>query len=140
MASKSAKLENPVHAAKHCLEQTPYRMIVYARSDGNGTPLYLVAGSNSPAIGAERALREAHKRHRGECFYCRQTIADEHFTIDHVEPETLGGRAHLQNLVIAHKACNLAKGYKVIEAFKPEAGREWLSALLKQVQDRLNRL
>ena len=34
----------------------------------------------------------------------------------------------------------LAKGHQVIEAYNADAGREWLNALLRQVQDRLNRL
>ena len=140
MTSKPAKKESPEHATRHCLDHRPYRMVVYSRSDGNDTPLYFVAGSGCREMGAERALRAAHKLHGGECFYCKQKIADGDLTIDHVEPEALGGRPHLQNLVVAHKACNAAKGHKLIEVYSPEAGREWLSALLMQVQDRLNRL
>lgn len=115
-------------------------MVVFARIDGNGTPLYLVAGSSCGETGPEKALRTAHKLHGGECFYCKQSIAESEFTIDHVEPEVLGGKPQLQNLVIAHKGCNLAKGHQIIEAYKADAGREWLNALLRQVQDRLNRL
>jgi hypothetical protein len=140
MARKSAATEDPAHAAVHCLKQYPYRLIVYSRSDGYGTPLFLVAGSPAREAGAEKALREAHRLHGGECFYCRQQIPGAELTIDHVEPEVLGGRGHLQNLVLAHKGCNAAKGHKIIEAFDPDAGREWLNALLLQVQDRLNRL
>lgn len=115
-------------------------MVVFARKDGKGTPLYLVAGSSLGPMGAEKALRAAHKIHGGECFYCKQAVAGTEFTIDHVEPDALGGKAHLQNLVVAHKACNLAKGHQIIEAYNADAGREWLNALLCQVQDRLNRL
>jgi 5-methylcytosine-specific restriction endonuclease McrA len=115
-------------------------MVVFARKDGKGTPLYWVAGLDRGPMGAEKALRAAHEIHGGECFYCKQAIAEREFTIDHVEPDALGGKAHLQNLVVAHKACNLAKGHQVIEAYNADAGREWLNALLRQVQDRLNRL
>lgn len=115
-------------------------MITYLRSDGNGTPLFLVTGSPSRETGARKALREAHKLHGGECFYCRQKIAETVLAIDHVEPAVLGGRSHIQNLVLAHKRCNAAKGHKLIETYHPEAGREWLNALLLQVQDRLSRI
>lgn len=132
--------EKPEHAARHCLEQPPYRMVVFARSDGNDTPLYFVAGSSEGPLGAEKALRAAFKRHGGVCFYCKKEVAESDFTIDHVEPEALGGKPHLQNLVIAHKTCNLAKGHRIIEAYKADAGREWLNALLRQIQERLSRL
>lgn len=132
--------EKPEHAARHCLVHLPYRMVVFARKDGKGTPLYYVAGSDRGPMGAEKALRAAHKIHGGECFYCKQAVGESEFTVDHVEPDALGGKAHLQNLVIAHKACNQAKGHRVIEAYNADAGREWLNALLRQVQDRLNRL
>lgn len=115
-------------------------MVVYKRTDGNGTPLFLVAGSVGRETGAEKALREAHKLHGGECFYCKQEVAEDELTLDHVEPEALGGSSHFHNLVIAHQTCNIAKGHKIIEAYNPDAGREWLNALLLQVQDRLNRL
>lgn len=115
-------------------------MIVYARRDGYDTPLFFVAGSGRGAMGAEKALRAAWKIHGGECFYCKQAMTEEEMTVDHVEPEALGGRAHLQNLVLAHKVCNAAKGHRIIEAYRPEAGREWLNALLLQIQDRLSRI
>ena len=137
---KAAKTENPAYAARHWSAETPYRMVVYKRTDGNGTPLYLVAGSNCGEVGAERALRTAHDLHGGECFYCKHEVPKGELTLDHVEPEASGGSAHLPNLVIAHKRCNIAKGHQPIESYSPEAGREWLTALLKQVQDRLNRL
>ena len=61
-------------------------------------------------------------------------------TIDHVEPDRFAGRNNLQNLLASCRNCNLTKAQHPIDAFKPEAGREWLGALLRQVQDRLNRL
>lgn len=60
--------------------------------------------------------------------------------IDHAEPALVGGGDDVQNLLIACKPCNLAKTHIPIEFFSPSAGREWLSAVLRQVQDRLNRL
>jgi 5-methylcytosine-specific restriction endonuclease McrA len=133
-------LEKPEHAARHCLEHAPYRMIVYARTDGHGTPLFLVAGSDRPATGAKKALRDAHGIHGGLCFYCKKKIPESELTIDHVEPAARGGKPLLHNLVVAHKGCNSDKGHKVIEDYEADAGREWLSAMLRQIRDRLNRL
>jgi 5-methylcytosine-specific restriction endonuclease McrA len=58
----------------------------------------------------------------------------------HAEPEALGGKDDVQNLLVACAPCNSAKGHKAIELYHPAAGREWLSAARKQIADRLNRL
>jgi hypothetical protein len=137
MASTPAIRENPAHAARHCLDQRPYRMIVFDRMNQR-TPLYRVAGSGRDSLNAENALREAFRIHGGDCFYCKKKIKVDEFTIDHVETTQAGNC--LQNLVVACRPCNLDKGSKRIEAYDPDAGREWLSALLLQIQDRLNRL
>jgi 5-methylcytosine-specific restriction endonuclease McrA len=137
--AKSAKKEDPAHAARHCLTDMPYRMVVFERMNQD-TPLYRVGGSARDALGAENALREALMIHGGNCFFCKKKVKLEDLSIDHAEPKAAGGREELQNLLITHKGCNLDKGHKAIESFHPEAGREWLSALLRQVQDRLNRI
>ena len=137
MVAKSASVESPAYAARHCLDEIPYRMIVFERMNQR-TPLYRVAGSDKVALNAENALREAFRIHGGECLYCRKRLKAAEFTLDHVE--TVKAGSYLQNLVIACEPCNKSKANKRIEAFNPEAGREWLSALLLQVQDRLNRL
>ena len=92
------------------------------------------------ASGAKKALKEAFKIHGGNCFYCKKPVTTEELSIDHAEAVVAGGKGELQNLLIAHLACNGSKGRQPIECFNPEAGREWLSALLIQIQDRLNRL
>jgi 5-methylcytosine-specific restriction endonuclease McrA len=140
MTTRQIQREDPLHSARHCLEDTPYRMIVFKALNHHKKPLYWVAGSDAPAAGAEKALKEAHRVHGGACFYCKKPVKHEELTIDHAEPAKLGGRDDLQNLLIACKPCNSLKDHKPIEAFHPEAGREWLSALLRQIQDRLNRL
>lgn len=138
MASEATKTtELPENAARHCLDALPYRMIVFDRFNGQ-IPLYLVAGSSAGAAGAKKALRTAYDRHGGACFYCDEK--PDEMTIDHVEPLKQGGSSSLQNLVISCKPCNARKGESTIEAYKPEAGKEWLSALLAQVQTRLSRL
>jgi 5-methylcytosine-specific restriction endonuclease McrA len=139
MAKNAVKsLEKVARAARPCLDTLPYRMLVFKGLSQHGVPLYLIAGSNAAAMGAEKALREAYKTHGGECFYCGESPKD--ITIDHAEPHKLGGSDSLQNLLISCKPCNITKGHQAIEAFNPNAGREWLEALLRQVQDRLNRL
>lgn len=139
-ALKPSPKEQPVHAARACLDDVPYRMLVFKETNGHGKPLYLVAGSSAGAAGAEKALKAAHRLHGGNCFYCKKRVAADELTIDHAEPSGSGGRDDIQNLLIACKPCNVAKGHKPIELFSPSAGREWLSALLRQVQDRLDRL
>ena len=136
--ARAAAKEKPANAARHCLEQAPYRMVVFSKINQDDVPLYFVAGSTSPASGAVKALKEAHKLHGGDCFYCRKQVRPELLAIDHAEALASGGKDDIQNLLIACKDCNGAKGRKAIEIYKPDAGREWLSALLKQVQDRLN--
>ncbi len=138
--SRATAKERPEHGARHCLDALPYRMIVFARLNQHQRPLYLVAGSGKAAAGAEKALREAHRLHGGECFYCKESVPAEELTIDHAEPAALGGKDDLQNLLIACKPCNARKGHRAIEFFHPDAGREWLGALLAQVQERLDRL
>jgi 5-methylcytosine-specific restriction endonuclease McrA len=139
---KNAKprTEAPESAARHCLLDPPYRMVVFVRTDGNGTPLYQVPGSPAGPMGAKKALRQAFEIHGGRCFYCTKTPALADLTIDHAQPAAAGGRDDIQNLLIACRPCNQAKGGKPIELFKREGGREWLSALLAQIQDRLNRI
>jgi 5-methylcytosine-specific restriction endonuclease McrA len=99
-----------------------------------------VAGKQGGPWGAEKALRMAFSAHGGACFYCAKVLAEGEMTVDHVEPQKLNGGDSLQNLVLACKPCNAAKAHKPIEAFKPEAGKAWLNALLKQIEDRLKRL
>jgi hypothetical protein len=140
MEPHAVSKEDPASAARHCLTAKPYRMVVYVGLNHHQRPLYIVAGSPKPARGAKNALREAFQIHGGTCFYCKRPVGEKELSIDHAESSVAGGREELQNLLIAHKNCNAAKGHKAIECFNPDAGREWLSALLAQVQDRLNRL
>ena len=132
--------ENAANGARPCLTDMPYRAVIFSDLNHHRIPLYLVAGSNAAASKAENALKAAWKLHGGNCFYCKKPIDAASFTIDHAEPAKLGGSDSIQNLLIAHKDCNARKGHQPIEAFNAAAGKEWLTALLVQVQDRLNRL
>jgi len=139
MIKAVAAVEKPQLASAHCLTDMPYRAIVFVRMNRK-TPLYQVAGSALPAMGARNALREAHQLHGGRCFYCTQPVRKGELDIDHAEPRASGGGEHLQNLLACCRPCNARKGSLPIETFAPEAGREWLTAALKQIRDRLNRL
>ena len=132
--------ERPEAAIRPVFDDVPYRMIVFARLDGQGVPLFYVAGSASDPCGAEAALRLAHKLHKGNCYICGKPIAQANLSIDHVEPKALGGDNSIQNLAIAHKSCNNGKRHTIIEAYAPEAGRNWLEALRGQIEERLRKL
>jgi 5-methylcytosine-specific restriction endonuclease McrA len=132
--------DNIANAVSHCLHIKPYNMLVFDRINGNKTPVYFVGGVNGGPWAAQTALKKAYEQHGGHCHYCKKPIKNGEFSIDHVEAKAKGGSDSLQNLVIAHKVCNVAKGQMLIEAYNPAAGREWLSALLAQVQSRLNQI
>ena len=78
--------------------------------------------------------------HGGVCLYCKKPVAHADLTLDHIEAKANGGSTTIQNLAVACKPCNAAKGDRPIEAFRPKAGAEWLQALMQQVDDRLRRL
>ena len=122
----------------HCspIDGLAYRAVVFARTNRD-TSLYFVAGAEGGPWSACKALATSHKIHGGDCFYCKKSTAKGDATIDHVEPASLGGKGNLSNLVVACKPCNAKKGHSVIDAYNPQAGKEWLNALLVQVQTRL---
>lgn len=133
-------VEDPALAARPCLDGLPYRMVVFKEINKDGTPVYLVAGSPNGPAGARKALREAHRRHGGNCFYCKDPVSPEKLTIDHAEPRRGERRDEIQNLLIACQPCNSGKAGQRIEFYRPDAGREWLSSVLRQVQERLSHL
>lgn len=114
-----------------------YRAVVFARTNGQ-VPLYFVAGTNGGPWGAIKALTASHKVHGGRCYYCQQPVEKGGATIDHVQPKSRGGSDEIQNLVLSCKPCNAAKGNQAIEFYNPGAGKEWLEAVLKQIQQRLD--
>ncbi|MEA3052203.1 MAG: hypothetical protein QOG72_1106 [Sphingomonadales bacterium] len=131
-----ALVEEPPH---HWAQQLPYRAVVYVRANGS-TPLFAVAGVKGGPWNAEKALRTARDAYPANCFYCGKSKKEAGLTIDHVEPRKKRGTGDLANLVLACRPCNADKADKAIEVFRPDAGREWLSGVLRQVQERLNRI
>ena len=141
MTAKPKSISAPISANYNSpYEELPYRAVVFARVDGNKTPLYYVAGVAGGPWSAPAALLASHKTHGGGCIYCKKGISKGNATIDHVEPLKLGGKSSIQNLVIACKPCNASKSHKIIDAYNPEAGKAWLQALHKQIEQRLNAL
>ena len=49
------------------------------------------------------------------CFYCRKTLEFKGSTLDHVYPQSLGGKDSLSNLVACCKKCNSKKGSKTLK-------------------------
>lgn len=137
---KAIPRERPEIGARPCLSAMPYRAVVFADLNQHKVPLYFVAGSIAPKCKAEKALKIAFAIHGGDCFFCKKPITEGELTVDHVEPTSQAGGKTIQNLLIAHRKCNQQKADLPIEAFNPDAGKEWLQALLNQVQDRLNRI
>ncbi len=135
-------MERPEIAARPCLNSMPYRALVFARlhSDEMKVPLYWVAGVADGPWSATNSLKKAVGAHGATCFYCSATLAKDTATIDHVEGQTGDAANAIQNLVLACKPCNAKKGHSPIDAFKPDAGREWLQALHAQVEERLRKL
>ena len=125
--------------AESPLDDLVYRALVFSKLNQHQQYLYFVAGVAGGPWSAHNALTHSHKAHGGPCFYCKKQVAKGEATIDHVEPTSRGGQKVIQNLVIACKPCNAAKGHQVIEFYKPDAGKEWLEALLRQIQQRLDR-
>lgn len=64
-----------------------------------------------------------------ECFYCghliarsrvaRRTRGFRRSSVDHVVPKSKGGENKMENYVAACKNCNVKKGVKTVEEFKP---------------------
>lgn len=140
MASKPEEKEHPTFAVAHILTGKPYRMVVYDHTNHHEVHLYRVAGLASAPMKAKKALKEAASLHETACFYCQEPLSSDQITIDHAIPVAKGGGEELANLLVACKPCNSAKGSQTLESFKPDAGREWLSALLANVEERLRRL
>jgi 5-methylcytosine-specific restriction enzyme A len=60
------------------------------------------------------------------CVYCRRTartgeLPISFLTIDHIKAWSKGGTNHESNLCTACKDCNVAKGRKSVQNFRPKA-------------------
>lgn len=59
--------------------------------------------------------REVIKRARGFCEYCRSNskFSESPFDVEHIRPESKGGKSELDNLALACHGCNLFKSDKI---------------------------
>jgi 5-methylcytosine-specific restriction endonuclease McrA len=142
--SKISKSDIDITQCGHWLHELPYRAVIAVAVQSNhGTVLYQVAGTSDAPRSAAKALKIALETHGGSCFYCKATSAScvsVEMTLDHIEPQSLGGNSEITNLVVACKPCNAKKGHILIDAFNPKASEVWLNELQRQIQDRLARL
>lgn len=59
----------------------------------------------------KRALRRLiYKRDNGRCRLCFQPVGFEESTLDHIVPKAEGGGFEQENIRLAHKHCNQARG------------------------------
>jgi 5-methylcytosine-specific restriction endonuclease McrA len=79
-----------------------------------------------------RLFEAVWARDGGACSYCGVPVrrlakglhgAPDLATLDHVQPRSQGGRLSLDNLVLACRACNNARGTQDAERFRAERGR-----------------
>lgn len=50
------------------------------------------------------------EREGGRCFYCRRSLSDGDYGLDHVEPQVAKGTNSYRNVVAACHSCNSSKG------------------------------
>jgi 5-methylcytosine-specific restriction endonuclease McrA len=74
----------------------------------------------------QRLRLKALSRQHGRCHYCKDPVAPEHATADHMWPQCRRGRTYQGNIVAACLRCNRAKGsmshiefYKLIDRKMP---------------------
>lgn len=61
-------------------------------------------------------------RDGGACYICGQgQDALDPWEVEHVKPKALGGSDELDNLALAHRSCNRAKGIAAVIRDKPKA-------------------
>lgn len=79
------------------------------------------------------------ERETGRCFYCRRTLTDNDYGLDHVRPQVSDGSNSYRNVVAACHSCNSSKG--------PTSGEDFIRSLyrrgflsVEEVEDRLNNL
>lgn len=58
-----------------------------------------------------------YKRDNLKCVYCGNGPEDEILTLDHLQPQELGGENEVKNLVTCCKTCNCMKGAKTLRQF-----------------------
>lgn len=74
------------------------------------------AWTNGPRRPLKKSIRmEIYERDNGICAYCDTNLPPDGFSVDHIHPVALGGSDDLDNLTVACRSCNSAKGVKTLE-------------------------
>lgn len=60
-----------------------------------------------------RKIRARLMQQNPRCFYCQSPVDWDGATLDHVLPKAKGGTDAIENLVLACRKCNQAKGSEV---------------------------
>lgn len=100
--------------------------IIYKNSKGNFTfvgiaeeaascfyakKVFVVKEKNTASIWAKSVkVRTLLARDGENCFYCGQAL-NEDITVEHFLSKNCGGTNHINNLVLAHKKCNLTASH-----------------------------
>jgi 5-methylcytosine-specific restriction endonuclease McrA len=50
------------------------------------------------------------------CWICREHVAAQDATLEHIKPLSEGGSSHIENLAISHAACNNKRHAKAAQA------------------------
>ncbi|MBN2971775.1 MAG: HNH endonuclease [Sphingomonas pseudosanguinis] len=120
-------------ALAHPLDERPYNLLRYVRTDAAGTHLYRVYNENGDVLmfeaGPYVALGEAQKAHPAGCWYCESSDQPFEWHRDHVIASFHGGRNELHNFVIACADHNTKKGATSIVEFDAAAARRYMEAL-----------
>lgn len=62
--------------------------------------------------------RDIYNRYTGHCAYCGKKIEFDDMTIDHIVPQSKGGKDTPENTVPACQLCNNQKSDRTIEEFR----------------------
>lgn len=76
---------------------------------------YLSLGWRLPAREWAEISEAVYRRDGFACAYCGSTVGP--FSIDHVTPVSRGGTHDFENLVVACRSCNSAKGNRPVHEF-----------------------
>jgi len=70
-------------------------------------------------------LRAIYERDQGICHICRQPVAYEEASRDHLRPRVAGGKTVWHNIALAHSRCNNARGHTPLAPDKlPQVTRD----------------
>ena len=56
-----------------------------------------------------RLIRSLDRKQRNRCYLCHKLMGRDR-TLDHILPQSKGGTDEPENVALAHKSCNSAKG------------------------------